>query len=550
MATANIVTTANARVRGLGRNFDLGRASHARSTIVATCAAVLAILMVFASSTSVSAATYPILDDPVDPYSNAAPSVCSNGYVYPGVYAFRDILASSYGARTASLARSCPATMTTYSSYHARGLALDWRLSAYNGTEAAYAQQILNWLFQPNSEGDNHVRLRRLGIIEVIWNDRMWTRFDREATSNIQTWRVYDYSGCVAGGGNPDTCAHRDHIHFSFSLEGGNMQRSWWFTEMTPYRDSPTTGPIPERFYPEVARIGGISRYHTAVEVSKEYFPSGASTVYVAAGTNFPDALSAAPAAASIDAPLLLIEPTGVPEVVWEELVRLDPDQILLIGGPAVLSETVEAQLNTLATVSRLSGSDRYETSNSVVRDAFEDSGSSVAYVASGNNFPDALSASAAAGSLNAPVILVDGLATTLRPDTVQLLQDLGVSEVRIAGGPVAVHPDLEAALTTVPGVSVVTRLGGANRWVVSSAINRAAFEDAETVLVASGFNFPDALAGAAVAGARGAPLYVIPTTCVPAQVLDDFDVFGTTNMVVLGGTSSITAAAAAFAPC
>lgn len=301
---------------------------------------------------------------------------------------------------------------------------------------------------------------------------------------------------------------------------------------------------------PAVTRVGGASRYHTAVEVSKEFFPTGASTVYLAAGTNFPDALSAAPAAASVDAPLLLIEPSGIPAVVWDELVRLDPDEIFVAGGPAVMSESVLVQLRTLAPTTRLSGSDRYATSRSVIRNAFEDAGSTVAYVAAGHNFPDALSASAAAGTVDAPVILVNGLSRTLDPQTVQLLQDLGVTEIRIAGGPAAVHPDLQTALGNVPGVTSVTRLGGADRYVVSGVINRAAFDDADTVFVASGLNFPDALAGAAVAGASDAPLYVIPPSCMPSHVLEDVFGFGATTVVVLGGTASVSPSAAAFTRC
>lgn len=523
-----------------------------RQFAVAALAVLLALAMVAASPTKASAATYPILDDPVDPYSSAAPMVCSNGYVYPGIYAFRDILQWSYGARTASLARGCPSSGSSFMSYHARGLALDWRLSAYNSTETAYAQQILDWLFEPNSEGDNHVRLRRLGIVEVIWNDRLWTRFDQDATSNISTWRVYDSSGCVAGGGNPDTCAHRDHIHFSFSLEGGNMQRSWWSSELAPYRDTPTSAPIAKRdLNVDVTRIGGDTRYDVAVGISLEYFPDGADTVYVTTGANFPDALGAAPAAALRDAPLLLVETGRIPAAVQAELARLDPEQIIVAGGPASVSPAVLTQLGTYATsVTRIDGPDRYEVSRGVTRDAFGDVGSDVAYIATGATFPDALSASAAAGSLDAPVVLLNGQASTLDNATAQLLVDLGVTDIRIAGGPASVSPGIESALGNVPGVTSVIRLTGVDRFVVSGATNRAAFASADSVFIASGFTFPDALAGAAVAGALGVPLYVVPTSCIPGYVLDDFESWDVSDMQILGGPGSVSEGAAALTQC
>jgi putative cell wall-binding protein len=300
---------------------------------------------------------------------------------------------------------------------------------------------------------------------------------------------------------------------------------------------------------PTVSRIGGESRYDVAVGISAEYFPGGADVVYVATGTNFPDALSAAPAASLQGAPLLLVDTNVIPQSVRDELTRLGPDKIIIAGGPASVSDAVMAQLQTYAaTVVRHSGENRYEVSNKITRDAF--TSATVAYIATGATFPDALSASAAAGNVNAPVILVYGLATTLDADTADLLQDLGVTDIRIAGGPASVHPNIETALANLPGVTSVTRLTGADRFVVSGATNRAAFTSADTVFLASGLNFPDALSGAAVAGAVGAPLYVIPPSCVPGYVLEDIANFGATEVRIFGGPASVTPAAAALTRC
>jgi putative cell wall-binding protein len=300
---------------------------------------------------------------------------------------------------------------------------------------------------------------------------------------------------------------------------------------------------------PDVTRIGGESRYDVAVGISEDYFAGGASVVYVATGTNFPDALSAAPAASLQGAPLLLVDTNVIPQSVRDELVRLGPDKIIIAGGPASVSDAVMAQLQTYATtVVRHSGENRYEVSNKITRDAF--TSATVAYIATGATFPDALSASAAAGHVNAPVILVYGLATTLDADTADLLQDLGVTDIRIAGGPASVHPNIETALRNLPGVTSVTRLTGADRFVVSGATNRAAFTAADTVFLASGLNFPDALSGAAVAGAVGAPLYVIPPSCVPGYVIDDIANFGATEVRIFGGPASVTPAAAALTRC
>jgi putative cell wall-binding protein len=60
-----------------------------------------------------------------------------------------------------------------------------------------------------------------------------------------------------------------------------------------------------------VTRLGGASRYDTAVEISKATYPDGTNTVYIATGQNFPDALGAAPGAGRADAPLLLVPTSG-----------------------------------------------------------------------------------------------------------------------------------------------------------------------------------------------------------------------------------------------
>lgn len=300
-----------------------------------------------------------------------------------------------------------------------------------------------------------------------------------------------------------------------------------------------------------VDRIGGATRYDVAVTLSKQNFPTGAATVFVATGENFPDALSAAPAAAKLGGPLILVPGTSLPASVDAELRRLAPTKIIVAGGPATVSEGVIDALKLITpNVVRHTGADRYEVSRNVVRDAFMPAGSTIAYISTGETFPDALSASAAAGSLDAPVILVPGLQGTLGAETIALLTDLGVTEVRIAGGPASVSPGIESQLKTVAGITTVSRLGGKDRYQVSGATNRAVFSSAATVFVASGITFPDALSGAAVAGGAGAPLYVIPSDCIPGYVVDDIINFGATKVTILGGEGSITADVAAFKRC
>jgi len=284
-------------------------------------------------------------------------------------------------------------------------------------------------------------------------------------------------------------------------------------------------------------RISGPDRYSTAVAISGQY-QSGVPVVYVATGTNYPDALSAAPAAAMQDGPLLLTMPTSLPGNVRNEIVRLAPALIVVVGGEAAISPAVYAQLASLAPqIRRDSGADRYATSRVINQRAFP-AGATSAFIATGNNFPDALSAAAAAGSSQRPVILVNGTATNVDPATRTLLTTLGVRSVTIAGGTAVVSPQIETALRVT---LTVTRLAGADRYTTSSAINRGSFATSPTVYFAVGTGFADALAGAALAGRDNAALYVVPGTCVPDYVVADLKALGTTKRVLLGGVGALS---------
>lgn len=301
---------------------------------------------------------------------------------------------------------------------------------------------------------------------------------------------------------------------------------------------------------PDVSRIAGADRFAAAVNISKAGYPATAPVVYLTTGLNYPDALSAAPAAVKEGGPLLLTQPTQLPTVVSDEIARLQPSKIVIVGGPNSVAPSIESALQGLSwapEVVRLGGADRFEASRNIVEYAFAPGSVSTAYVATGLNFPDALSASGAGGALNRPVLLVNGGQPSLDADTETLLAELGVTSVLIAGGPNSVSPGIEKDLASV---APVTRLTGPTRYQASVAINRAAFDVAADVYLATGANFPDALAGAALAGAKGSPLYVTSPTCVTAELMEDLVAFGTERVTLLGGPQSLPAWIAQLRSC
>lgn len=270
--------------------------------------------------------------------------------------------------------------------------------------------------------------------------------------------------------------------------------------------------------------------------------------VFVATGGNFPDALSAAAAAALLGGPLLLTAPTALAPSVRAEIARLAPGRILISGGPSVVSERVAAELAAIAPVQRLAGGDRYATGLAVVNEAF--AASDHAIIATGASFPDALAATGAAGSRQAPVILVEGTRSALDAATLSTLQRLGVSSVGISGGPSVVSTGIENQLRGL-GLSVM-RYGGSDRYVTASLINGAYFPSGttDTLFLATGMDFPDALAGAALAGRLAAPLFITDRACLPESVHTQVSALGATKRVVMGGPSVVSDNAAAVVKC
>ncbi|MCE0486113.1 cell wall-binding repeat-containing protein [Ornithinimicrobium sediminis] len=161
-----------------------------------------------------------------------------------------------------------------------------------------------------------------------------------------------------------------------------------------------------EAYAPSVERVGGEDRYGTSALVAQHFAP-GVATAYVATGENFPDALAGGALAAHRDSPVLLVRRTSLPATVREELVRLQPRQVVVLGGPSAVSDAVAAELAGYATGStplrRLGGDDRYAVAAAV---AAEFGTPSASYLATGTGFADAVTGGALAGARGAPLLL------------------------------------------------------------------------------------------------------------------------------------------------
>jgi acyl-homoserine-lactone acylase len=268
-----------------------------------------------------------------------------------------------------------------------------------------------------------------------------------------------------------------------------------------------------------VDRLSGAGRVETAVAVSRDRFTAArGGSIVLARADEYPDALAGAPLAADLDAPLLLTGRDGLHPATRQEIDRLGATRAVLLGGDAALSPQVVSDLRTagVSSIERVAGANRFATAAEIARQLAATNPGRTAFLAEGQHadpgrgWPDALSAAPYAAHLGAPVLLATRDA--LPPETAAALRDLQVRETVIVGGEAAVGP----AVATAVAAHGPRRLSGATRYATSAAVWAEATNrgmGAEEIWLATGRNFPDALAaGPAVAGA-GASLLLVDGT-------------------------------------
>ena len=304
---------------------------------------------------------------------------------------------------------------------------------------------------------------------------------------------------------------------------------------------------------PTVTRLAGADRYATAVAVSVSQFkPGGVGTLVVASGedAHFPDALAGGPTASAYQGPILLVQQATIPAVTAAEIARLTPYQIVVLGGPDAVSDSVVTQLNAMAYKGayRLAGADRYATAAAVSAGTFDTPPYAHVYVATGETFPDALTGADVAGIVDGPVLLVQH--DTIPAATVTELTRLKAANITIFGGTGAVSADVSTQLGSY-ATTGVTRQSGADRYATAAAISAAQFTaGASTVYVSTGLADADALAAGPVAAIQGFPMLLVPGTCVPPSVQAEITRLKVTTIIILGGSAAVSPAVESLTPC
>jgi len=282
-------------------------------------------------------------------------------------------------------------------------------------------------------------------------------------------------------------------------------------------------------------RISGDTRYTTAANIAKEGWSVGSQWAIIACGSNFPDALASTPLAAKYNAPILLTEKDSLTAVTKSTLTALGTKNVYIVGGTAVVSTAVEAQLKSMGIlVTRLSGSDRYYTSVEIAKRIGNTSGMLV--VAPGGDYPNALSISSYAGKKQIPMILVDK--STVSESLKQYVANNSIQQTYVIGNTAEIN---DSVVNALPGP---TRIQGTDRYATNLAVLEA-FESEYTfsnTFLATGNNFADALAGSSYAAKLSSPIILTGKTS-DSRINNYLSALSSsiTQLNILGGEAAIS---------
>lgn len=246
-------------------------------------------------------------------------------------------------------------------------------------------------------------------------------------------------------------------------------------------------------------RIAGKNRYESAAQISREQF-TNAKKVIVVNSQKYADALSATTLSDGRYS-ILYTEKDTLPTATRNEIQRLNPIEVYLLGGKQSISDGIENILKKYANkVTRIAGKDRYETSAKVA--AMSNKKNIV--IASGENFSDPLYASSYAYSNNAKILLSSGKTLSRETRDYLLRNKSKIGNVTVVGGGKSISSSTVRYIQSVTGKNV-GRISGRNRY--EGSVKVANSMNKSKVFIASGEDFADALAISPLAQKLKAPI-------------------------------------------
>jgi len=265
----------------------------------------------------------------------------------------------------------------------------------------------------------------------------------------------------------------------------------------------------------------GSDRYDTAIRLSQAAFPDWADGVVLVPGDNYPDALSAAPLAAAWGGPTLLTPASGLDSRTKAELQRLNPSRVFVVGLSTAVRDAVQFALPT-TTVTRIAGADRYDTAAQVatqVKTRLTSQGKSITRVVivPGDDFPDGLTVGPVAAKNGWPILLTPKNGPVPSVTVNAYTTTLGVTTATTVGVSTGV---------TIPNITSLKRINGTDRYETSALVATWAAEENpfasyKHTALATGDNYPDALAAGSYLAKDGGVLLLTNGETIPQNTID-----------------------------
>ena len=268
-----------------------------------------------------------------------------------------------------------------------------------------------------------------------------------------------------------------------------------------------------------VTRIAGEDRIATSIEISKEMF-NESDNVVLASGFNFADALSAGQLAAALNAPLILSK-DQLDSRTSDEIAKLKPKNMYIVGGENALSSNIEESVKSVVNdinIERLKGNDRYETSVKVMEKTKEFVDAEYLLIASGKNFPDALSATSFMADHKALMVLSDG--NSYPKSNLKEIAIGGVNQLPLNG-------------------FTGERIAGNDRYQTALAIAKRSFESNENAILANSKVFADSLSAVSVAKNYKAPIILTDNENLTQSTKSYLE--NMNSVTIIGGEKSVS---------
>jgi len=298
----------------------------------------------------------------------------------------------------------------------------------------------------------------------------------------------------------------------------------------------------------DAGRIYGTSRLGTALEISKTGWSGGTQNVILTNAYSFADALAGVPLSKALDAPILLTANTdsGLEAEVLAQITTLGAKNIYILGGTLAVSDEIKTALEAKGlTTERLSGPSRFDTAVAIAQKLEELVGpADEIFFTNAYSFADALSVGSAA-ALGGDPILYALPSGELYGTTDDFVTGKSSASAVVVGGSLSVD---DAVMTNLEncGVNSVSRLYGTSRFDTCVAVlNKysSRFATNKTIYLATGYSFPDALAGGALAAKQGIPL-ILAGGIMPDGMKTWLKTAGVTKIRAFGGPLAVSDAA------